>query len=419
MSVTLNAAQSRRKELITKGLTGLMTNRELSLELMLTVRQITDIKARYRQKGDAAFVHGNIGRAPCNKVPEAVEKKVIAILETEKDGEKIYGKVNYAHFRDILEENYNIPLSRSKVRDTLMEHGYKSPKRRRVKQKKKLHLMRPRKEHAGELVQADGSPFDWLGIGKLLTIHGFIDDATGVPLGLYMMPHECLHGYLEATRYMLTHYGIPEQLYPDRIGIFFVNNAKNKEEKKLTQYGRIMEELGVDMYPAYSPEAKGRIERFWETIQSRLPTEFRMRGIKTMEGANAFLPEFIEKYSRWFGRSPASPDSKFVRLSPDGLKKLDTLLVAREERVTDSAGVFSLLGYKFEAKTCVRQRVAVIMSIQDGIYALTKDGRRHELTLLEDGSATPYMPKVRKALIDEYFHKDAKAKYRGPYQKAG
>jgi hypothetical protein len=420
--VILNEKQEHRKSLILKGINGLMTNRQISMELLLTIRQITEIKRKYLRNGDTAFIHGNAGKIPVNKTPESIIEKVIDLRETVIEGEKIFDKANFSHFRDILEEN-GINLSKSTVRTVLKDHGYISPKTHRPKKQKKIHPMRPRKQHLGELVQADGSPYDWLGDGKLYCIQGFIDDATGIPLGLYMTRHECLLGYLEATRQMLSTYGIPEQLYPDRASVFFVTNKKtnlqHNEEQHLTQFGRIMDEYGVDMFPAYSPQAKGRIERFWETIQSRLFIEFKMRGIKTMEAANNFLPHFMKKFAGWFGVKPASPESRFVPLTPADLQKMNGLLVAREERVTDGAGVFSLKGYKFAVNGCCRERIAVVMSIHDGIYALDKHGKRRELTLLEEDYENPHMPEVTKELIDEYFTKDTKAKYRGAYQKVG
>jgi hypothetical protein len=422
MNTILNDKQKHRKDLILKGINGLMTNKQLSLELFLTIRRITEIKRGYRRYGDAAFVHGNTGRIPANKVPESVVRKIIDIRETTAEGEKIFDKANFTHFRDILEEYNGIKISKSTVRKILKNHGYSSPKLRRIKKQKKLHPMRLRKQHMGELVQADGSPYNWLGDGKLYCIQGFIDDATGIPLGLYMTRHECLLGYLEATKQMFRNYGIPEQLYPDRASVFFTNNkvCREKQEKQhLTQFGRIMEEYGVDMFPAYSPQAKGRIERFWETIQSRLVIEFKIRGIKTIEAANDFLPQFMNMFAKRFGVNPVSEENRFVPLTSTDLQKMNTLLVAKEERVLDGAGVFSLLGYKFYMKGCGKQRIAVVMSIQDGIYALDKNGKRHELVLLEEDSENPHMPKVLKELIAEYFMKDTKAKYRGAYQKAG
>jgi transposase len=412
-----NEREMRRRNLILAGIGGLKTNKQIAFELMLTVRQITNIKTRYRRLGDGAFIHGNRGRKAPNRIPDDSVKKALRVFNTVYEGEKIYDKVNYSHFRDILDNEFGLSMSKSSVRKILMAVGYRSPKTRRVKDRKPIHPMRPRKKHMGELIQADGSPFAWFGGTEQFCIQGFVDDASGVPVGLYMTKHECLFGYLEAARQMLTNYGIPQQLYPDRLGIFFVNNAKNDRdktgEKKMTQFGRIMEDLGVDMYPAYSPEAKGRIERFWETIQSRLFTEFRIRGIKTMEAANRFLPVFMKMYKKWFGRQPQSKDSYFVPMG-DAYKRLDRLLVASEDRVTDSAGVFSLMGYKFEAKGCRKEPVKILMSEAIGIEVVDKKGRKREVSLLKENRGTLHMPQVRKALIDEYFHKDAKAKYRKP-----
>jgi transposase len=416
----LNDLQRRRKSLILDGLSGIKTNRELSVELLLTVRQITNIKSRYRLEGDGAFIHGNTGRPAHNKIPDERVWEVREIFHTTVGGEKVYNNVNYCHFRDILSDNYGIDLCISSVRRILMEQGYRSPKKRKVKDRKKIHPMRPRKKHFGELIQADGSPFAWFGGNEKYCIQGFVDDAAGIPVGLYMTKHECLFGYLEAMRQMLTNYGIPQQLYPDRLGIFFVNNKTVEGGgQKITQFGRIMEELGVDMYPAYSPEAKGRIERFWETIQSRLYTEFRIRGIKTMEAANGFLPEFMKRYAGWFGRQPESKESYFVPMG-DAYRKLDRLLVASEERKTDSAGVFSLQRYKFEVKGCRKEKVKIIMSAKNGMRVLDRNGREREVKLLRESPGNLHMPQVTKALIDEYFHKDAKARYREPaWQDAG
>ncbi len=143
------------------------------------------------------------------------------------------------------------------------------------------------------MLQADGTPHDWFGCGKKYSLHGFIDDATGSVTGLYMCEHECLLGYLEVTRQTLKNFGIPLSLYPDKYSVFFP--AANKENsltieeqlkgmhRSVTQFGRIMDELGIEMFPASSPQAKGRVERLWETLQSRLVTEFRINNVTTIE----------------------------------------------------------------------------------------------------------------------------------------
>jgi hypothetical protein len=425
MSITLNALQQHRKNIILSGLAGKLTNKQMSQNLLLCIRRICAIKAKYKKVGDIAFIHANTGRSPVNKTGADIKKRIIEIKEEERNGEKVYEKVNFSHFTEILNDYYNIKSSRSNIGSILQSAGFKSPKIHRIKKDRILHPIRQRKCSFGELVQADGSPFDWLGDGKLYTIQGFVDDATGIPLGLYMTKHECLLGYLEATRQMLLKNGIPEQLYPDRSGIFFINhknkNGANgeKRDKKLTQFGRIMEELGVDMFPAYSPQAKGRIERFWETIQSRLPVELKMRGIKTVEGANLFLPEFIKRFSRRFGVKPLSEETKFVPLTLTDINRLNDLLVVKIKRKVDSGGVISVQGYKFLIADCKKKEVIIALSEKFGIWATTTDGKKHRMELLEADSDNPHMPEVQKDLIHEYFLKDTKAKYREVYRETG
>lgn len=156
----------------------------------------------------------------------------------------------------------------------------------------------------GEIVQADGTPFDWFKDGHMYSIHGFIDDATGQVLGAYMCEHECLLGYLEVLRQMLTNYGIPQCLYPD-ISVFFSAKAQKltiEEQLKgktepTTQFKRIIDVLGINMFAASTSQAKGRVERLRETFQDRLVTEFKLAKIKTIEQANIFLKDYIKKYN--------------------------------------------------------------------------------------------------------------------------
>jgi hypothetical protein len=154
-----------------------------------------------------------------------------------------------------------------------------SPKTRRSAGARRT--ARERRAGFGELLQTDATPFDWFGRGVPYTLHGFHDDAIGEILGLYLCERECLHGYLEAFRAVLWNYGAPEALYADRIGIYFVNTKKPENwtveeqlaEKTLdkTQFGHVADVLGRELIPAGSPQAKGRIERLWETLQSRPP----------------------------------------------------------------------------------------------------------------------------------------------------
>lgn len=197
-----------------------------------------------------------------------------------------------------------------------------------------------KKEAEGIMLQTDGTPFDWFVNGEKYSLHGFIDDATGKITGLYMCKNECLLWYLEVLRQTLENYGIPISLYPDKYSVFFppkkvndhitLEEQLNGREKGITQFGRIVEELGIEMFPASSPQAKGRIERFWETLQSRLTTEFRINHITTIDEANKFLESYIEKYNSQFSVSAKSTQSVYLKLPKR--YNLDELLCVRFER---------------------------------------------------------------------------------------
>jgi hypothetical protein len=165
----------------------------------------------------------------------------------------------------------------------------------------------------GALVQLDASPFAWFeGRGPVVALHGAIDDATGPGLALYFRPAEDLHGYATLLHLLCTTYGLPLALYGDRLGVFVRNDPHWTLEEELrgtqdpTHFGRILQELGIGYIAAHSPQAKGRIERFWQTLQDRLVSELRLRGICTPEAANAFLPEFLADLNPRFARAPAA-----------------------------------------------------------------------------------------------------------------
>jgi hypothetical protein len=166
----------------------------------------------------------------------------------------------------------------------------------------------------GQLVQVDGSPFDWLeGRGPAMTLHGAIDDATSTVLALHFRPTEDLHGYATVFQQIFTQYGRPLAIYGDRINILVRNDAHWSLAEQLrgaqdpTHLGRVLHDLGIGYLEAGSPEAKGRVERLWRTLQDRLSSELRLRHITTPEGANAFLPEFLDDLNPRFTRPPSDP----------------------------------------------------------------------------------------------------------------
>lgn len=244
-----------------------------------------------------------------------------------------------------------------------------------------------------------------------------------------MCKNECLLGYLEVLRQTLENYGIPISLYPDKYSVFFppkkvndhitVEEQLNGREKGITQFGRIVEELGITMFPASSPQAKGRIERLWETLQSRLVTEFRINNITNIEQANKFLIDYIEKYNSRFSVKPISKKTTFLKLPKR--YNLDELLCVRFERTIDNAGVFSINNSKFQIldkSLPPKTKIQVYISQKIGMR-VKSNNKIYDVEPLEiiskykiDNNKLDYhqwLPNVVIELINEYYLKDAKA----------
>ena len=417
----LKQNELKRASLIEACIEGKCTVKQVANALGLSERRVKQIKKEVKENGVKSIQHGNRGRKPKNTIPDEVRKKILE-LRSSYD----YELSNFMHFQELLKERENIDISYSSLYKILKNAGIKSPKKHR---KSKLHHRRKRKACEGMMLQADGTPFDWFENGQQYSLHGFIDDATGKITGLYMCKNECLFGYLEVLRQTLENYGIPLSLYPDKFSVFFppkkvddhitIEEQLNGRQKGITQFGRIVEELGIEMFPASSPQAKGRIERLWETLQSRLLTEFRINKIKTIEQANNFLIAYIPKYNAKFAIQPLNTTSVFLKLP----KKydLDELLCVKFERTIDNAGVFSLNNSKFQImdtslppKTKVQiflsQKIGLRVKVNNKIYDV------QPLELLSKGTIDKnsldyhqWLANVTIDLINEYYLKDAKA----------
>jgi hypothetical protein len=195
-----------------------------------------------------------------------------------------------------------------------------------------------------------------------------------------MAQNECLMGYLELLQQTLTCYGLPIALYADKAGIFFVNTKKPAHwtaEELLdgrpltkTQFGAIVDHLGIGLISAHTPQAKGRIERLWGTLQDRLPVWFALNGITSREQANAALPAFIKEYNGKFTVLPESAENAFVPL--DAADDLDTLLALRYERTTDNCGCFSFQNFTFQIvseRPIAKKKIVFLFSERIGFKA--------------------------------------------------
>lgn len=345
----LSESQLNRFSVISKVIDGHLTIADASVSLGISERQILRLKKGVILEGAAFLIHKNTNRKPKHALDNELVEKVISLKQSD-----LYNSANFVHFQELLERQESIKINYSALHSTLTQAGIKSPKKRR---RFKPHRRRKRKSQAGLLVQMDATPFEWFGDFNKFALHGAIDDATGNIVGLYMTKNECLHGYWEVTRQVLFNHGIPVSLYTDRHAIFLSTNAsKLTVEDQLagrvvndTQFGRAMNELGITLIPARSPQAKGRVERLWETLQSRLPVEFKIAGISTIDEANEFLTRYIPLFNASFSVEPDNAESAFRPLSPN--LNPDTVLCVKLRRSVDAGGVFSFYNRHFKVIT--------------------------------------------------------------------
>ena len=299
-------------------------------ELMgLSVRQTRRLKKKYKALGITALIHGNRGKESNHKIKEEEIEKVMQIVKS-----KYYDFGPTLAFEK-LREKKEITFSVEKLRQVMVEEGLWKIKRKR---KLRVYQARERREALGELVQIDGSPFDWFegradktgNITDSCSLLVFIDDATGKLLNLWFAPCESTSAYFEASKLYLTSWGKPLALYLDKHGIFRINTTKggisaSSDSVGLTQFSRAMAELKIPLIFANSPQAKGRVENVNGTLQDRLTKELRLKGINSIEEANRFLPEFMASYNQKFSVVPKSAFDAHRPLLPS--ENLDEILI--------------------------------------------------------------------------------------------
>lgn len=313
---------------------------EAAQAMGLSERQTKRLKGEHKKDGIDALVHKNIGRRPANALSEEVRQRIIELKQS-----SLFEKANFLFFKEILaREQYGIKISYSALYGILASAGIKSVKTRRPPKK---HRRRKRKAQEGLMLQIDASPFDWLNSGEFFSLHGGIDDSTGKITALYLCKNECLQGYFEVMRSVIMNNGIPLSIYADRHAIFVspkesrltIEDELKGIQAKDTQLGRALRQLGITLIKARTPQAKGRVERLWDTLQGRLPIEFALAGIATVDAANAFLAEYIKEFNSIFAVDAEDSEIAYRPLSP--AINIENILCVVEKRTFDNGGVFS------------------------------------------------------------------------------
>ena len=330
----MSRKETLRAGLVKAALANRITNEQGAYALGMTSRQFQRLKQRFRVEGVAGLVHRARGRPSRRTLPSSVRAAIETLMTT------TYDRFNDVHLTEKLREVHGLAVSRASVRRIRLALRRPAHRRRRPPKHRARRIPAPA---LGELVQLDASPYRWLEErGPAAALHGAIDDATSIPLALWFRPTEDFNGYLRVLDHTCRTYGVPVELYGDRLNVFVRNDQHWTLAEQLrgaqdpTHFGRVLRDLGIGFIRAHSPQAKGRIERLWATLQDRLVSELRLRGIATLEAAHAFLPEFLDDFRRRFAHAPADPQPAW-RPAPRDLALIlscrYTRVVARDNTV--------------------------------------------------------------------------------------
>jgi transposase len=308
---TLTMKEEKRLDVIQRVYRSELTVGQAALVLGLSERQCYRVKARVSKVGAKGVVHGNRGRPCKRKLKEKTVKRVLELARGKYQG------FNDHHLTEKLKEQESIELSREQVRRILRAEGIGSPKKRRgIKHRSR----RERRPAEGMMLQVDGSPHDWLeGRGPPMCLIGGIDDATSKVTGGFFTEAESSWGYFTLFSDTFREHGLPHCLYTDCHSVFWTDREPTLAEqlinkKPTTEVGRGLEELGVRLILAHSPQAKGRIERLWNTFQDRLVSELRLANAKTLQQAQAVLERYIPEHNRRFAK-PARAEPAWRKVS--------------------------------------------------------------------------------------------------------
>lgn len=320
--VVMSRSELARVDTLMRMERGRLPVAEAALLLGVSRRQVFRLLARYRTEGPVGLASRRRGRPGNRRLPDAVREVALTIVRD------LYPDFGPTLAAEKLAEVHGIRLGRETLRGWMIAAELWVERRARPR---RVHQPRHRRDCAGELVQIDGSDHRWFeDRGPRSTLLVFVDDATSRLMLLKFVPSESALAYLQATREYVEAHGKPVAFYSDRHGIFRVNKAGTKRGDGMTQFGRALHDLNIEILCAGTCQAKGRVERAHLTLQDRLVKELRLAGIGTMEAANRFLPAFMAAYNNRFGKEPRNPKNLHRPLAPHD--DPDEALTWREER---------------------------------------------------------------------------------------
>jgi len=400
--IMMRPEELKRFQIIGKVLDGSINQQEAAELAGVSVRQVRRIVRRVRSEGERGIPHGSRGRRGNHRIADTVKT---LILDLYRD--------RYQGFGPLLASEKLFELDKIRIHDEtlrlwLIAEGLWKPN---LQSRLKGRSWRPRKERRGEMVQMDGSHHAWLeDRGPKLVLMGYIDDASGNFHGMFF-DYEGTKPAMGGLKAYIGQYGLPQQLYLDKHSTYRVNHNKKRcanwsfpDEEDRTQFGRACKQLGIELIFANSPQAKGRIERIFRTLQNRLVKEMRLRGIKTCEEANKFLAEYLPKFNAKFAVRPLYPED-LHRPVHESIK-IDEILSVQTEHVlrNDRTVLHERRLYQVLAKT--RARKVVVFEYLNGRMAVKHDGARLPFKAI-DQRPVP-LPKPPRKVKRRYWRRRAK-----------
>lgn len=319
---TMSSKELNRIQIIERILSNGLNQSQAARDLGITPRQMRRLIASYKDSGPIGIVSKKRGGPPNHKISEELKETVKALLREH------YYDFGPTLASEKLLEIHGIRLGKETVRKLLIEADLWKTRTQRLK---RAYQPRYRRECYGELIQIDGSEHAWFEKrAPKCSLLVFIDDATSRLMELQFVPEESTFSYFESTKRYLENHGKPVAFYSDKLSVFRVN-AKNAEGgDQITQFGRALKDLNIDIIFANTPQAKGRVERANKTLQDRLIKEMRLKNISSIQEANRFMPEFIEIHNRKFGKLPINSRNAHRELLPH--EKLEETFCWQEDR---------------------------------------------------------------------------------------
>jgi len=318
----MSGRELQRIEVLSKVVAKKRTERSAAAVLGISTRQTRRLLTAYRDSGGSALIHKARGRASNNHLIAGVREYAMAIVRSK------YADFGPTLASEMLLEKNELKVSRETLRKWMIEEGLWLSRR----QRRSFHQPRLRRERYGELIQIDGSEHRWFEQrGEPCTLLVFIDDATSQLMQLSFVPSESTDTYFEALRGYLERHGCPVAFYSDKHTVFRVNRPDAKGGSGMTQFGRALAELNIEIMCANSSQAKGRVERANRTLQDRLVKELRLAGACDMESGNALLPVFLDRFNKRFAIPAASAENLHRKLNVPS-SRLNDILCHREQR---------------------------------------------------------------------------------------